>query len=100
MNYTEQQREDLRKAFKAAEPYLDSHRFLCWALGSAHKAGTITESQQTLAKRLINYRIHPHHTVGTWLNRSARVPDREFTPKAMKAYRKRWLASLIKEFSK
>ena len=100
MKYTKQQRRDLHKAFKAAESYLEKQGFLCWALEIAYRAGKITEGQQKLAKRLLANRIHPHHTVGTWLNRSAGVPDREFTPKAMEAYRKRWLESLIKEFSK
>jgi len=100
MNYPEQQRKDLYAAFKAAESYLENQGFLCWAVTAAYEAGMITESQQNLAKSLIEHRIHPHHTVGTWLNRSAGVPDREFTPKAMKAYRKRWLAALVKEFSK
>jgi len=100
MNYPEQQRKDLHAAFKAAESYLEKQGFLCWAVTAAYEAGMITESQQNLAKSLIEHRIHPHHTVGTWLNRSAGVPDREFTPKAMKAYRKRWLAALVKEFSK
>ena len=100
MKYTEQQRKDLYAAFKAAESYLEKQDFLCWALESAYEAGMINESQRTLAKNLIEHRIHPHHTVGTWLNRSAGVPDREFTPKALQTYRKRWLASLVKEFSK
>lgn len=100
MKYTKQQRRDLHKAFKAAESYLEKQGFLCWALRSAYTAGKIGPEQITLAKNLIEHRIHPHHTVGIWLNRSAGVPDREFTPEAMKAYRKRWLASLIKEFSK
>ena len=98
MKYTEQQRKDLYAAFKAAESYLEKQGFLCWAVVEAHRAGKITESQQELAKNLIEHRIHPPHTVGTWLNRSAGVPD--LTRKAMKAYRKRWLASLVKEFSK
>ena len=100
MKYTKQQRRDLHKAFKAAQPYLEKQGFLCWAVVEAHRAGKITESQQELAKCLLANRICPHHTVGTWLNRSAGVPNKELTPKAMKAYRKRWLASLIKEFSK
>lgn len=99
MKYTKQQRKDLYKAFKAAQPYLEEQGFVCWALGDAYKVGKITTEQQKLAKRLINDRIHPHYTVGTWLNRSAGIPDRLFTPKAMEAYRKRWLESLIKEFS-
>lgn len=100
MNYTRQQREDLHKAFKAAESYLGKQWFLCMAVVAAHRAGKITESQKTLAKRLINYRIHPHRTVGTWLNSSAGVPPHELTDKTKLAYRKRWLESLIKEFSK
>ncbi len=100
MKYTRQQRRDLHKAFKAAESYLEKQGFLCWAVVEAHRAGKITESQQELAKNLIEHRIHPHHTVGTWLNRSAGIPDKKITSKAMKAYRERWLAALVKEFSK
>ena len=100
MKYTEQQRKDLYAAFKAAESYLEKQGFLCWAVTAAYEAGKITESQQELAKNLIEHRIHPHHMVCVWLHNSAGIPNREFTPKAMKAYRKRWLASLIKEFSK
>ena len=100
MKYTKQQRKDLYKAFKAAESYLDEQGFLCWALDSAYEAGKITASQQKLAKNLIEYRIRPHNTVGIWLHDSAGVPTEKLTPKAMQAYRKRWLASLTKEFSK
>lgn len=100
MKYTEQQRKDLYAAFKAAQPYLEEEGFLCWALEIACIAGKITTSQLELAKNLIEHRIHPHHTVGTWLNRSAGIPDRKFTPTAMQTYRKRWLASLVEEFSK
>ena len=96
MKYTKQQRRNLHKAFKAAQPYLEEQFFLCWAVVEAHRAGKITESQQDLAKNLIEHRIHPHFAVG----RSVGVPNKELTPKAMKAYRKRWLESLIKEFSK
>ena len=100
MKYTKQQRKDLHKAFRAAEPYLEDQFFLCWALNTAYEAGMITESQQDLAKNLIEHRIHPHFAVGIWLHSSVGVPNKELTPKAMKAYRKRWLESLIKEFSK
>ena len=100
MKYTKQQRRDLHKAFKAAESYLEKQGFLCWALEIAYAAGKITESQQKLAKNLIEYRIRPHNTVCGWLHSSAGIPNREFTPGAMKAYRKRWLESLVKEFSK
>ena len=100
MKYTKQQRKDLHKAFKAAETYLEKQGFLCWAVTAAYEAGMITESQQKLAKNLIEHRIHPHHTVGRWVHSSAGVPNKELTPKAMKAYRKRWLESLVKEFSK
>lgn len=100
MNYTKQQRRDLHAAFKAAESYLKKQGFLCWALEIAYTAGKITEKQYKLAKNLIEHRIHPHFTVSAWLVASAAVPDRELTRKAKRAYRKRWLASLIKEFSK
>ena len=100
MKYTEQQRRDLHKAFKAAEPYLEKQGFLCWAVTAAYEAGKIDPEQEKLAKNLIEHRICPHHTVGIWLTASAGIPNRELTPKAMKAYRKRWLASLVKEFSK
>ena len=100
MKYTEQQRKDLYAAFKAAESYLEKQGFLCWAVTTAYEAGMITESQQNLAKSLIEHRICPYNTVGTWLHSSAGIPNKELTPKAMKAYRKRWLESLIKEFSK
>lgn len=100
MKYTKQQRKDLYAAFKAAESYLEKQGFLCWAVVEAHRADKITESQQELAKNLIKHRIHPHHTVSTWLNRSARIPNKKITSKAMKAYRKRWLESLVKEFSR
>ena len=100
MKYTKQQRRDLHKAFKAAESYLEEQSFLCWAVVAAYEAGKITESQQNLAKNLIEHRIHPHHTVGNWLHSSVGVPNEELTPTAMEAYRKRWLASLIEEFSK
>lgn len=99
MKYTKERR-DLHAAFKAAQPYLEKQGFLCWALKSAYKAGKITESQQNLAKNLIEHRIHPHHTVGIWLNRCVGIPERELTHPAMQTYRKRWLASLIEEFSK
>ena len=100
MKYTKQQRRDLHKAFKAAEPYLEKQGFLCWALGIAYTAGRITTGQQELAKNLIEHRICPYHTVGTWLNRSVGVPNEELTHPAVQTYRKRWLASLIEEFSK
>lgn len=100
MKYTKQQRRNLHKAFKAAQPYLEKQGFLCWALKSACTAGKIGLGQETLAASLIEHRIHPHHTVGTWLNRSAGIPDKKITSKAMKAYRERWLAALVKEFSK
>ena len=100
MKYTKQQRRDLHKAFKAAESYLKKQGFLCWAVVEAHRAGMITESQQEFAKNLIEHLIHPYTTVCAWLNRSVGVPNKELTSKAMKAYRKRWLESLIKEFSK
>lgn len=100
MKYTKQQREDLHKAFKAAECYLDEQKFLCWALWRAYETGMITESQQKLADRLINYRIHPHYTVTIWLNSFARIPHLELTDRTKLAYRKLWLKSLIKEFSK
>ena len=100
MKYTKQQRRDLHKAFKAAESYSENQYFLCWAVVAAYRAGKIDPEQAKLAKNLIEHRIHPHRTVGTWLNRCAGIPDKKITPKAMKAYRKRWLASLIEEFSK
>ena len=100
MNYTKQQRRDLHKTFKAAEPYLEKQGFLCWAVTAAYEAEMITESQQNLAKSLIEHRICPYNTVGTWLHSSAGIPNRELTGKTKQAYRKRWLASLIKEFSK
>ena len=100
MKYTKQQRRDLHAAFKAAEPYLKKQGFLCWALEIAYEAGKITESQQELAKNLTKHRIHPYSSVGYWLNHSAGIPYREITAKTKRAYRKRWLASLIEEFSK
>ena len=100
MKYTKQQRKDLHTAFKAAQPYLEEQVFLCWAVGEAYIAGKIDLEQITLARSLIEHRIRPHHTVSDWLVVSAGVPDKEITPKAMRAYRKRWLASLDKEFSK
>lgn len=100
MKYTEQQRKALYAAFKAAESYLEKQVFLCWALESAYTAGKITESQQDLAKNLIEHRIHPHFAVGRWLHSSVGVPNKELTPTTMSAYRKRWLESLVKEFSK
>lgn len=100
MKYTKQQRRDLHKAFRAAEPLLKEQVFVCWALNTAYEAGMITESQQKLAKSLIEHRIHPYYTVCVWLNNSAGIPNKKMTSKALTAYRKRWLASLIKEFSK
>lgn len=100
MKYTKQQRRNLHKAFKAAQPYLEEQFFLCWAVGEAYIAGKIDLEQITLARSLIEHRIHPHFAVGRWLHSSVGVPNKELTPKAMKAYRKRWLESLIKEFSK
>ena len=100
MKYTKQQRKDLHKAFRAAQPYLEEQGFVCWAVGEAYIAGKIDLEQITLARSLIEHRIRPHHTVSDWLVVSAGVPDKEITPKAMRAYRKRWLESLIKEFSK
>ena len=100
MKYTKQQRKDLHTAFKAAQPYLEEQVFLCWAVGEAYIAGKIDLEQITLARSLIEHRIHPHHTVSDWLVVSAGVPNRELTVKTKRAYRKRWLESLIKEFSK
>ena len=100
MKYTKQQRKDLHKAFRAAQPYLEEQVFLCWAVVEAHAAGMITTEQKELAKNLIEHRMYPYVTVGGWLRSDAGVPNKELTPKAMKAYRKRWLESLIKEFSK
>lgn len=106
MKYTKQQRRDLHKAFKAAEPFLDGQGFLCWALEIAHAAGKIDpeqvnldQEQVNLAKNLIEHRICPHNTVCGWLHSSVGVPNKELTPTAMQTYRKRWLESLIKEFS-
>ena len=100
MKYTKQQRRDLHKAFKAAEPFLDRPMFLCWALEIAYTAGNIGREQVNLAKNLIEHRIRPHITVCGWLRTSAGVPNKELTPTTIQAYRKRWLASLIEEFSK
>ena len=100
MKYTKQQRRDLHKAFKAAQPYLEKQGFICWAVSEAHKAGKIDPEQVALAKSLIEHRIHPYATVYSWLRSGAGVPDKKITPKAMRAYRERWLASLVKEFSK
>lgn len=100
MKYTEQQRRDLHKAFKAAEPYLEKQGFLCWALEIAYRADEIDQKQVKLAKNLIEHRIHPHLTVGSWLHSSVGVPNKELTHPAVQTYRKRWLASLVEEFSK
>ena len=100
MKYTKQQRRDLHKAFKAAESYLEKQGFLCWAVVAAYGAGKIDREQANLAKNLIEHRIRPHHTVYDWLHNSVRVPNKELTHPAVQTYRKRWLASLIKEFSK
>ena len=100
MKYTKQQRRDLHKAFKAAESYLEKQSFLCWAVVAAYGAGKIDREQAKLAKNLIEHRIHPHFTVGNWLHSSVGVPNKELTPTATQTYRKRWLASLIEEFSK
>lgn len=99
MNYTKQQRRNLHASFKAAEPHLDSHTFLCWALDAAHGREEITSEQWSLAKELIAKRIHPEGTVRYWLEESAGVPKAELKTEPVRAYRKRWLESLIKEFS-
>ena len=100
MKYTKQQRRDLHKAFKAAEPYLEKQGFLCRAVVAAYRARKIGLGQVKLAKNLIEHRIHPHFTVDNWLHSSAGIPNKELTPTATQTYRKRWLASLIEEFSK
>ena len=100
MKYTKQQRRDLHKAFKAAQPYLEKQGFLCWAVTAAYRAGKIDLEQVKLAKSLIEHRICPHHTADTWLVASGGVPNEELTHPAVQTYRKRWLASLIEEFSK
>ena len=99
MSYTKQQREDLYKAFKAAEPYLDSHTFLCCALDAARMREEITREQLRLAEGLVTKRIHPQYTVLDWLRESAGIPEVELEIELIRAYRRRWLESLIKEFS-
>ena len=100
MKYTKQQRRNLHKAFKAAQPYLEEQRFICWALGEAYTSGKIDPEQIKLARGLIMHRIHPYFTVSDWLVRSAGIQEMELTPEAKAAYRKRWLVSLVREFSK
>lgn len=100
MPYTKQERKDLHTAFKAAVPHLTESKYLCIALQTAYNFGLIREDQYLLAINEISKRLGSQAIVYFWLVRTAGIPQNKITPELLKDYRKRWLQSLIKEFSK
>ena len=95
MKYTKQQRKDLHKVFKAAQPYLTT--YVCFAIDRAEYEGVITREQANLAIDLIDHRITPCATVVQWLGTQGIDASDE---DEAETYRKRWLAALVKEFEK
>lgn len=99
--------KELVKAFKAAKPYLknDLEEFICYSLYQAFSDKKITYQQRDKAIEIIHDRLGNVSNCVSWLRWNIEDFDHRWAEdtfegcEEMRAYRLRWLDSLIEEFS-
>lgn len=110
------QQAGMRKAFQAAKLHL-SHgssipdiydynfsKYICNALATAEWHGFITWKQKNDAKNLLDTRLGGYHSIESWLGVNVEgfaemANDKKITTRMIQDYRRRWLDSLIEEFT-
>lgn len=87
--FTKDERQTIAGEFRAAKRIFNLYgeRFICHAL-----------SGNCLARTVVRERLNGFLTLENWL-RDAGIKSSEIRPSRMRAYRRRWLDELVKEFS-
>lgn len=95
--YTPKQRAAMAEAFKAAQKYQPREHYLCFSLTKAGEVNPSIAAACAMAQREVRRRLRPHTVVNFWLKQHGHCDKPSY--KDMMIYRRRWLASLVAEFS-
>lgn len=100
MNIEQAKRQIILKVLRAIHgPILDQSEFVCCAADTAARSNVIFNYERDIFEKFIRERLEGCYTVTEWVSKQGFF-TRTVDTRWKLDYRQRWVAAMIKEFSK